>query len=207
LSAINLCVVRNLQNSPMNGKFLHIALLTFILIESCTSTDKPFIISSHDRTKELNRSHNFFYSRFNIIISPSGILFFHNRDSLLNCCDTGEDYNFPDYVGLKPEDLIVYKDTNLSKLVDSISKLPTDDNHSLQIASFSDSLNSKPFFNILKLLKQKNVENYDVRLVTEEEREVVNAKINDVPYDFYRINWKSRFSNTVFPPPFKSSAK
>jgi len=160
-----------------------------------------YIISQQDRTTNLNRQKNLFYSEFNFIMDTSGELYLHKKDSLLNCCSTGANYSYPDYIGLMPADLNLVSDDDLEIILDSITHKPKPSINYIQIATFSDTLQNKVFFHLLKKLKARKIELYNVRLATEEETEVLRAKKQNSSYDFYKVKWKSRFSNMVFPPP------
>jgi hypothetical protein len=192
----------------LNIKFIRVISIalfisyTLISLTCCKSKAAiPFIIAQHDRTKKLNRPHKFFYSIYNVILDTNGVLFFHNKDSLLNCCDTGNDLNYPDYIGLTPADIKVINNAAFVKMIDSAIKNPAKDKFSIQITIFNDTVTNESFFELLNLLHQKGFANYDVRRITEEEQLVLAAKKENKPYDFYNVIWKSRFSNTVFPPP------
>ncbi|MBL7710583.1 MAG: hypothetical protein JNJ86_16050 [Chitinophagaceae bacterium] len=175
-------------------------LLVLLIFFSCTEKKKQFV-HQFDRTEILERKHKFFYSSYNLILTPNNKVFFHRKDSLLNCCDTGEDYDFPDYIGLNPVDLVLINKQDLIKKIQAASIQKRDDKHSIQIALYSDTIRSPDFKNILSLMDSLHFDNFDVRLITEEEKVVINHKENNQPYNFYKVSWTSRFSNTRFPPP------
>jgi hypothetical protein len=160
-----------------------------------------YIISQHNRTKNLNRQQNLFYGTYNFILDTSGELYFHNKDSLLNCCSTGANYNYPDYIGLKPADMKIISDNDLEIFLDSVINISKKAEYSIQIAVFSDTIEHKTFFQLLEKIQDRKLEIYNVRLATEEETEVLKAKKQNRNYDFYKVKWKSSFSNMVFPPP------
>jgi len=176
-------------------------LFAVIFFFSCTEKKSKEFVHQFDRTKALGRKHRFFYSSYNLILTPDNKIFFHNKDSLLNCCDTGQDYNFPDYVGLNPIDLGLINKQDLIKKIQIASLQKKDDKHSIQIALYSDTIRNSEFQNILLLMDSLKFDNFDVRIITEEEKVVIDHKENNQPYNFYKVRWTSRFSNTVFPAP------
>ena len=186
-----------------NFSIFFVCFFAFIIIfANCSDkSSQSFIIAEHNRGKELKRKHPFFYSAYNFILDTSGTLFFHNKDSALNCCDTGQDLNFPDYIGLNPTDIQIINDSVFVQYLASVTDKPKNDEFSIQIASFKDTIADRNFFKLVDLIHRNKIENYDVRLITEEEMEVIKAKKENRLYDFYKVNWKSRFSNMLFPPP------
>lgn len=187
---------------------ISLIITTLLSLVRCTSdSENTFIVSQYQNPTHTATKGKFYYSAFNLILDKSDRLFFHGKDSVMNCCDTGFDPNFPDYIALLPNDLLIYGDNDFSMLVDSVSKLPQLARNSIQIATLSDTLHSKKFFDLVKTLKEKSVSNYAVRLATEEEMEVLKAKIENRPYDFYKVKWTSRFSNILFSPPIPDSGK
>jgi hypothetical protein len=171
------------------------------MVVACRDTvEKPVVLQKFDRTENLHRKHKYYYSSFNFILEPSGKLFYHKKDSLMNCCDTGMDLNYPDYVGLTPKDLVECSNRDFSRIVDSAKNFTTTDKNSIQIAVYNDTVNVKRIQQLLSIMNDKSFSNFDIRKVTEEEQVVLTTKLNKKPYDFYNIRWKSRFSNMLFPP-------
>jgi hypothetical protein len=187
---------------PKFSYYLFSLLFATISLVGCKDKDSDsYIVSQHDRTKAMKRQHGFFYSAFNLVLDTSSALYFHDKDSLLNCCDTGEDYNYPDFIGLQPSDLKLITDKEFEHIIDSVTHLPKTDKFSIQIAVYADTLKNGRFALLLEKMERRHLDNFDVRLATEEETEVLKAKKQNRTYDFYKVNWKSRFSNMSFPPP------
>ena len=182
-------------------------LFAAICLFSCTEKKSKEFVHQFERTKALGRKNRFFYSDCNLILTPDNKIFFHKKDSLLNCCDTGEDYNFPDYIGLNPVDLVSINEQDIVRKIQNASVQKKDDKHSIQIALYSDTIRNSIFQNILLLMDSLKFDNFDVRLITEEEKVVIAHKENRLPYNFYKIRWTSRFSNTVFPAPAPDEIK
>lgn len=176
-------------------------LVALTFVASCSKKKNKKFIHQFDRTKILGRKHKFFYSVHNLILTPNNKLFFHCKDSVLNCCDTGEDYNYPNYIGLNPVDLVAINKQDLIRQIQIASSQKKEDKYSVQIALYSDTIRGSEFEKILLLMDSLRFDNFDIRLITEEEKVVIDHKENNRSYNFYKINWKSRFSYMLFPPP------
>lgn len=186
------------------SKFIYFSTILLLVdyFTACKDNNSAiYIISQQDRTKNLNRQQNLFYSSYNFVMDTSGQLYFHNKDSLLNCCSTGANYNYPDYIGLTPADMKLISDDELEILLDSVTHISKTAEYFIQIAVFSDTIEHKTFFQLLEKIQDRKLEKYNVRLATEEETEVLKAKKQNSNYDFYKVKWKSSFSKMVFPPP------
>jgi hypothetical protein len=86
-------------------------------------------------------------------------------------------------------------------LVKSAAIKAKTDKFSIQLAVSSDTITSLNFYKTLSILDSLKFDNFDVRLITEEEKVVLESKLLGSPYNFYTTKWKSRFSNNLFPPP------
>jgi hypothetical protein len=176
-------------------------LFTLTALSSCQNIATPVVVNRYDRTQKLHRKFKFYYSSFNFVLEPNGRLFYHKKDSVVNCCDTGMDLNYPDYIDLRPEDFTECTNADFQAVVDSAKQLSPNDKNSIQLSLYTDTLWDTRIQQLLSILKEKGFFNFDMRKATEEEIVVLAAKLQHQPYDFYRVAWKSRFSQTLFPPP------
>jgi hypothetical protein len=116
------------------------------------------------------------------------------------------DYNFPNYLGLKPENLITYNSNDFIAFIkanNDIFGLNNDNgNHVhkfLYIVSESDTVKNDALYQLGKILRNDNV-NYIVRRTTEEENFVLKFKRNKSAYFPEKLNWSSNFINGNFKP-------
>jgi hypothetical protein len=171
--------------------------LICICLQNCRSQQKDCVFQQWI-TAQKDRVN--YYGKYNFIISQNGQLYYHSKDSIMNCCDTGMDYQYPDYIDLQPSDLLTVDEQQVANFIDSsLTEEPTK-HASIYLAYFSKNQTDQ-LKHLTDLLKQKSACNYAIRSATEEEREVLKAKMGARPYDFHKVEWKSRFSGTVFPPP------
>jgi hypothetical protein len=179
--------------------------LSLILIIIATSflscKDEAVIHAQTNGAKFATTDVPYFYSRFNFLLDTTGRLYYHTKDSILNCCDTGEDRKFPDYIGLVPSDLHEASDSFFFIVVDSVRHQEVQKRNSLQIALVRDSITHPRLLKLIDQLKVSGTDNFAIRIATEEERVVLSHKVQAKPYDFYQVDWKERFSNVLFPPP------
>jgi hypothetical protein len=115
------------------------------------------------------------------------------------------EYDFPYYLGLRPEHLIAIESKSFLsflRLNNDIFKLDTTNVKSayiFYIASNKDTIQNEAFYQFVKhVTKSVNRENnihYLVRKTTEEENVVIKNKRNKREYYPERINWTANFIN------------
>jgi len=114
-------------------------------------------------------------------------------------------YDFPYYLGLRPEHLIAIESRSFLsflKLNNDIFKLDTNSAKSsyiVMIASNEDTIRNEAFYELInhitRLKPRENYIHYLVRKTTEEENVVINFKRNNRDYFPERIKWTSHFIN------------
>ncbi|WP_210465387.1 hypothetical protein [Rufibacter roseolus] len=144
-----------------------------------------------------------FYGHHNFIISNAGKTYYHGHNMQLWACGNGVDFSKPEFIGLKPTDLIVLADETIEDFVhetvqdtSSIGKKVF-----VSISSPTDSIYNEHFETIHKVIKQKKLRYYTIRRTTEEELAVLEAKMNNRNYNSDSVNWKEGFGGVKFLPP------
>lgn len=195
----------------MNKKILAVLLLSAIFFESCqkkeTITDEIFIINSTIKTpvKEYYNSKNEkislppsppsprFYGLANIVIDKQGEFYFYQREYLpiWNCIP--EENPNPDFIDLKPIDLINIPENNIVDFLKENTSPSIKKNYgALIIASQGDTLKTKEFINLMHFIndtEKSQIRMYIIRRTTQEENVVLRFKKNDSVYDARIIKW------------------
>ena len=144
-----------------------------------------------------------FYGQHNFIVSKEGNTFYHNKFKDRGWCGTGVDYTKPDFLGLRPKDLVELTDTNLEQFINKTvqSKAGTYRRIFASISSPTDTITNKQFQIIINAFREKGFRFYSIRKTTEEELAVLNAKIKNENYNSDSIKWKEEFGGIKFLPP------
>ena len=111
------------------------------------------------------------------------------------------DYNYPNYLGLKPENLITYNSNDFISFIktnnDIFGLINDNGNHVhkfLYIVSESDTVKNDALPLLARILRNDKV-NYIIRRTTEEENFVLKYKRNRKPYLPEKLNWSTNFVN------------
>ena len=110
-------------------------------------------------------------------------------------------YEYPNYIGLKPEYLLTIDNKNFVTFLkdnNSLFGVFTEGNirGSFCIASETDTLKSLAFVDLAKELKKaKSKAHYIVRKTTEEENTVLKYKRNNQEFFPEKISWSNKFLN------------
>ncbi|MEA5461448.1 hypothetical protein VB796_20450 [Arcicella sp. LKC2W] len=134
---------------------------------------------------------------FNIIFHTSNRIFFHNRDNLFHACGTGIRDDEIDFLDIQPDDIIEISSKSVFDIIKKSKKFST---NIISIASLSDTIQN-PFFDILiDSLNKNQLKRYFVRRGTEEERNVLDAKLNHKFYQKEDYKWTMKYrNNNAFP--------
>lgn len=161
-----------------------------------------FIMDSTDRVYIYQTERKHIESRINIghSTSPNYITYDGNEideDSVIY------DFNFPNYIGLKPEFLLAFESKDLLsfiKLNNDIFQLDTSNSQKMllfYIASNQDTVKNEAFYDlktfITKSRNQINTIHYFVRKTTEEENLVIKYKRKNSEFKPETINWTEKF--------------
>lgn len=209
---------------------LQSSVIFLLLLTSCVSKDTekksfytdffkiPYIISVKDslierRNDSLSRFTKFpvppppipknigkfgmYCGNFNIIFHISNRIFFHNKDNLFHACGTGILDDEIDFLDIQPDDII---EVSGNAVFDIIQKNKEFSDEMISIASLSDTIQN-PFFEVLiDSLNKNKFKRYAVRRATEEERNVLDAKMNHKFYQKEDYKWTIKYrNNKVFP--------
>jgi hypothetical protein len=163
------------------------------------STDMVYVYQTE--TKELE-------------IKPKFIAPFENENSEKEECEINYDtliyeFNYPNYLGLKPQHLIAIDSKNFIsfiKLNNDIFQLETDSSDKttiFYIASNMDTIKNDAFYDLIRFVTKYDSQGHNlyidgnlrylVRKTTEEENVVIKFKRNKKEYHPEQINWTSNF--------------
>ena len=161
-----------------------------------------FILDSTDRVYIYQTERKHIESRINIGHStiPEYITYDGNKideDSVIY------DFNFPNYIGLRPEFLLAFESKDLISFIElnnDIFQLDTSNSEKMMlfyIASNEDTVKNKAFYDlttfITKSRNQINIIHYFVRKTTEEEDLVIKYKRKNTEFKPETINWTEKF--------------
>ncbi|PWK27832.1 hypothetical protein LV89_01239 [Arcicella aurantiaca] len=131
-------------------------------------------------------------SKFNIIFHTSNRIFFHNKDNLFHACGTGIRDDEIDFLDIQPDDIIEVSGNSVFEIIKKNKKFSDD---MISIASLSDTIQN-PFFDILiDSLNKNQLKRYFIRRATEEERNVLDAKLNHKFYQKEDYRWTMKYRN------------
>jgi len=134
-----------------------------------------------------------------ILNSDSTAYYFQNKEIGMICGTLTAD-TIPYFINLQPKDLIEVSNKNIYDFIKLNYK--EDFRNVTFIASHSDTLNSKIFFDLQKSLNffKRNRDFYLIRRTTQEEDTVLHYKKSNKYYDSNSIKWdksRIRFPNQV----------
>ncbi len=142
-----------------------------------------------------------FYGQLNFILLDTSI-FFHNnyKQTDFSWCGTDQDFTKPPMLGLTPDSLIEIRINELQSFLTNSIPDSLDRSFFPCISSPTDTIKNKAFKIVTDYFKAKKIRSYNIRNWTEEEKFVVDAKINGKTYNADSIDWKIGFT-TIPPPP------
>ena len=139
----------------------------------------------------------FFYGDYNFILANKQTVFFYRARWIRIACGTGKDFTKPGFLYLTPDSL---KAISVDSL-ESFLKFNLNDYDVLaSIASPNDTIKNPAFPIITKYFQKNNIQRYAIRLLTEEEYYVSQAKLQKKPYNPDSINWEIGFDSRLIPP-------
>lgn len=164
--------------------------------EQPTALDTNFIVNGVNNP---NMSHKVdgFYGPANIIIDTSNVSYFYNyRLQYHSCCVDRSNLNTAEFINLTPYQMVVIPNEYLESFLDINLKKNSREHIFLSIASPVDTIKQESFRIIAEYLKKHPKRYYfAIRLITEEEKNVLYCKKNNIEYDKDHFKWKTEFSN------------
>lgn len=120
------------------------------------------------------------------------------------------DFDYPNYIGLRPEHLITIDSKYFVSFLQSNSDIFQVDTNKVSsnivifIASEKDTIINEAFYNLVKFVTTKDIRlngiPYFVRHTTEEENKVIYYKRKNKEFNPEKINWTTKFINGKFKP-------
>ncbi|MER2998558.1 hypothetical protein [Pontibacter populi] len=196
-----------------------IFLLIFLVIcSACNRPDythtkeaPPYTVSQIDSTLQAQWKGTstpppptLFYGDYNFIVDNRSQQVFLHKKKHNWFCGTGVDFTKPDFIDLAPEDLILLTDKEVQNyFADTLTNLG--DRQAIVLASLQDSIRLKEPRKLVDLIfLSRKIQRFNIRMVTEEEKVVLEHKNRNLPYSADSIQWSDNFSVPFYPPQEKS---
>lgn len=179
--------------------------LTFIIVSCSTKTDNKdsvYYIVNQPTQNKIDTGlvpiplvpPMLFYGLHNFILTDSDRVFYHDNH-IFRSCGTGIDDSKPPRLFLTADSIIEINIADLSNFLSK--KIPDSTYHkkrfSATIASQTDTIRNPAFKIITDYFESKSIKYYNVRLLTEEENNAINSKLNKTPYDPISATFKNGF--------------
>jgi hypothetical protein len=145
-----------------------------------------------------------FYGQSNFILLDSTKIFYHDN-YIFHWCGTGIDFTKPPRLLITPDSLVEVKMKDISSFLKKVipDSIQNDKHYRVIISSPTDTIKNKAFETITNFLKAKKIEIHNIRNWTEEEKYVLNSKIENKKYYPSTVNWKIGFDYEAFVKPKK----
>ena len=194
-------VIRHLMKTIMTKYIL--ILLTLLVIGCSTKTNKDsiyFVIAKpiadtgySDMPPPLPLM---FYGIHNFLLVDSSRVFYHDSH-IFRKCGTGIDFSKPPRLFLTSDSITEINIADLQNFL--VKQIPDSTYHNKKffgtIASQIDTIRNPAFKIIADYFESKSIKYYNVRLLTEEENNVINSKLNKTPYDPFSATFKNGFDS------------
>lgn len=181
--------------------YLIILFFIGLLLSSCkekTKKEEYFVIHEFRDTDSTDNLYKNFYGDYNFILSDSSRIFFYKYTKVYGCGTCMESYVKyqlkPPFIRLHPDSL---QEIQPQKLKVFLRQLPELEN--VRISSPVDTIRNNKLFIIQDYFKSKKDILLGIQRTTEEENEVLKAKISGKKYDMNTINWKVGFREGYHP--------
>ncbi|MDD4992235.1 MAG: hypothetical protein PHR83_08390 [Paludibacter sp.] len=157
-----------------------------------------------------------YYTQFNIIIDTSNVCYYYNNKVQRHggCCGYGNEFNTPEFLYLDPNKMVVIPNESLAAFLDANLKKDFRGEIYLMVSSPVDTIRQESFRIIAEYEKSHNkvftekrhgqgrhlnnkniIYNVGIRLITEEEKNVLYCKKKNIEYDMANFDWKTKFDN------------
>jgi len=139
------------------------------------------------------------YSNLVFIMDSTNVYIYQTIQNEDSASQKIRDYNFPNFIGLKPENIITIPGKDLMSFVKANNDLlefvnkPENRNTFFYIASTTDTIKNKAYNELCKYLQKEKRTFYKARMVTEEEAKVLEYKVSHKKYDAENIKWSKKF--------------
>jgi hypothetical protein len=195
-------------------------IIQLIILTACCKNEsikkEYFIISKNDsilntKKKELMPGMEWYYNMVIIFDSTDKVYMYQTR--FLETYDPTKKYinlesvdKYPSYIGLRPEYLLAFDTDNFIRFIQSnndIFKLDTlhpYGNRFINIACNQDTIKNNAFYDLIKLITPMGETRkylgrvfYRIRMLTEEESNVLRYKRDNIKYYPENIKWSEHF--------------
>jgi hypothetical protein len=197
-------------------------IISFIFIflgcnEKKKNTFEYYIISKEDRelekkVRELKAKYisvtqgSKWYSNLVFVIDTSNVYIYQTVERQNSISQKIAEYSYPNFIELKPEDMITIPEKDFLSFIKANNDLlelvnkPKNRSSFFQIASTTDTIKNKAFYDFENFIRNEEHKYYKVRRVTEEEQRVITCKVNHKKYEPKKILWSKQFILGNFSP-------
>ncbi|MBF6640961.1 hypothetical protein IVB69_05675 [Flavobacterium sp. J49] len=139
------------------------------------------------------------YSNLVFIMDSSNVYIYQTTENQSLASQKIKEYNFPNFIGLKPEHIIAIPGKDLlpflkvnNDLFELVNK-PKNRHTAFYIASTLDTIKNQAYYDLCKYLQKEEHIFYKARKVTEEEANVIKYKVSHKNYVAEKIKWSKNF--------------
>jgi hypothetical protein len=153
------------------------------------------------------------YSNLVFVIDTSNVYVYQTVEEPNSVSQKIVEYRYPNFIELKPEDMITIPEKDFLSFIKANNDLlelvnkPKNRASFFQIASTTDTIKNKAFYDFEKFVGKEDNIYYKIRRATEEEQKVINCKVNHKKYEPKNILWSKQFILGNFSPITKEYAE
>ena len=139
------------------------------------------------------------YSNIVFVMDSSNVYIYQTEKNQDLISQTIKNYNFPNFIGLKPEQITTIRGKDFLSFVKANNDVfefvnkPKNRHTAFYIASFTDTIKNKAYYDLCKYLQKEQRSFYKPRKVTEEEAKVIEYKKHNKKYNAENIKWSKNF--------------
>lgn len=139
------------------------------------------------------------YSNIVFVMDSSNVYIYQTIQNQNLVSQKIKEYSFPNFIGLKPEQITTIPEKDFLPFIKANNDIfefinkPKDRNTAFYIASFTDTIKNKAYYDLCKYLQKEERVFYKPRKVTEEETKVIEYKTGHKIYDAEKIKWSKNF--------------
>lgn len=173
----------------------------FLACKQEVKKEEYFVIHEFIDADSTDSIEKIYYGDYNFILSDSSRIFFFKYTKVEGCgtcMESSVKYHLkPPFIRLHPESIEEIEPKNLKAFLRKMPVLKSKE--IIMISSPVDTIRNKNMFVIRDFFKSKKGVIVGIQRSTEEENEVLKAKISGKKYDMNTINWKVGFREGYHP--------
>ena len=146
------------------------------------------------------------YSNIVFVMDSSNVYIYQTVQNQDLVSQKIKEYDFPNFIGLKPEQITTIPEKDFLPFIKANNDVfefinkPKNRHTAFYIASFTDTIKNKAYYDLFNYLQKEERTFYKARIVTEEEMKVIECKIGNKKYTPEKIKWSNNFILGKYPP-------